>query len=67
MIYALLDAIAANHPYPHSEVYAAYEQLSSIDAVLVAIELANNIECTLPEAIKYIGRKHTSSHAPVNT
>ena len=54
MIYALLETIATHHPYSYPEVYDAYEKLNSIDAILVAIELANLNDISLAEATEYM-------------
>jgi hypothetical protein len=62
MIYDLLKVIATNHPYSYVEVYEAYAQLNSIDAVLVSIELANINEISLSEATKYMQQCNGLAH-----
>ncbi len=54
MTHTILKAIAQENPYSYEELYAAYQRLWSIDALMVAIELAQVTELELSEAVDVI-------------
>ena len=57
MTLAILQAVAQQNPVTLDEVLGAYERLNSIDAVMVAIELAVVTERPFNEAIDVICAK----------